>query len=369
MVGNTISLMNNFTTPFFTDTLAVGSLNRTSTVAVVYTPKSIPTPWPIELAGVIMTFASAIWTIIRVKKAAQKWWIAFAFTALNFIRAFSSFISVLKAFTHRDDPDGPGRWLAVSMVGSFTLATIPFSLKTPHPFKPFGVLTTCMSLTTFVLMLIVQWSKDVPGRLPYGGVEIIGGNCPVFIGSCNDTTIPWAKQIGCGWNMTTAPSFSPKTPVSIVEQYASMVMLWPIILLFGPLVWLSPLVLLLLWGMIDGMVQWVRKPTYDAEEEALKVGKKWLIALAVLQILFILSVGLISVTGNLITVAPNKVGQQVQVYGIVDSFGPPRNLTTEVAGNSWSDCFPIPLPTSNLGFITEWWDKQKRRPETWLGFT
>jgi hypothetical protein len=56
------------------------------------------------------------------------------------------------------------------------------------------------------------------------------------------------------------------------------------------------------------MVQWVRKPTYDAEKEALKMGKKWLIVLAVLQTIFILSVGLISVSGNLMTMAPHKVG-------------------------------------------------------------
>jgi hypothetical protein len=35
MAVTNASLVNNFTTPFFTDTLAVGLLNHTSTVAVV----------------------------------------------------------------------------------------------------------------------------------------------------------------------------------------------------------------------------------------------------------------------------------------------------------------------------------------------
>jgi hypothetical protein len=176
--------------------------------------------------------------------------------------------------------------------------------------------------------------------------------------------------MGCGWeNLTAAPAFSPKTAVSYVEQYSSMVVLWPFILLGGPLVWLSPLAPLMLWGMLDGMVRWLRNPTYDAEEEALKVGRKWLIAWAVLQILFVLSVGLISVVGHLMTVAPLRVEQKVQAYGIVDGLGPPRNLTAAAAGDSWSDCFTIPLPTSDLGFVAEWWDRHKGQPETWLGLT
>jgi hypothetical protein len=43
------------------------------------------------------------------------------------------------------------------------------------------------------------------------------------------------------------------------------------------------------------------------------------------------------------------------MYGTIDSLGPRRNPATEAVDKiAGPVVFAIPLPTSNLGFITEW---------------
>src|SRR5205814_8852906 len=140
----------------------------------------------------------------------------------NTVRSMSALISACEALTHANAHRG--RFMAPSALGALTLAIIPYIFRSPSPFNSVAIIDAIMAFTSMTMMTF--WPLSKPNALSYGKRVMLGGNCPVYVGSCNYLSSDWKQLAGCGWYNMSDPSFhfDGKTTLAEVEHYLGIVM-------------------------------------------------------------------------------------------------------------------------------------------------
>jgi hypothetical protein len=162
------------------------------------------------------------------------------------------------------------------------------------------------------------------------------------------------------------PPLDGKTVLSEEETYMGIMVFAPLILLGW---WFTIFFGVgFLWRMAKAVrkfAAWFRHLHWSRDRSLSRTGRRWIIALAVLQILATLSVGFVSIA------LPLTVSQDAEstivYYDFIGSSGPLRSLSAEPVGNSWVDCFRVEVPHENTGFLKSWWENTRDRLATYLG--
>ena len=94
---------------------------------------------------------------------------------------------------------------------------------------------------------------------------------------------------------------------------------------------------------------WFRKPHWNRNRELSSKKRRWLVILAGLEILLILVVGHASLLLHM--AEEGYMGNSSTKYNFIDSFGPPRDLSTQTTDGSWVDCFTVMAPSDRMGFF------------------
>ncbi|ORY16366.1 hypothetical protein BCR34DRAFT_584315 [Clohesyomyces aquaticus] len=376
--NQTISnVFNNFTSPYFTGAVTTATKNpsHNSTIAVVYAASTVPTPWPLIVASIGYSVITALWTLIgmlRPQKPSSSGKTLIGglfFTTTNTVRSTSVLISTCKALL-KPTVEGTGRFMPPSAIGALTLSIIPYIFRSPPPFDAVATIDTMMAFASLIMMTF--WPLSKPGLLSYGKKVMVGGNCPIAVTDCYGWPTLFERRAGCGWYNTSDPTykFDETTMLSTAEHMIGIFMFAPLILLGGWFcIFLGAVLVVMLGSAFTNIVKWLRRPNWDVPEMS-RSKRRWVIAICALKILFLVVIGVVSFALHRATEVPTSYSNGEkggQAFYFVDSFGPVRNLSAELAGESWSECFKVYLPTDSQGFLGAWWLEHKYRPETWLG--
>lgn len=351
---NVWSTSKNFTSPFYTEAIVHGvyDANHTSTVGIAFDRSTLPTPWPIIVASIGLSLITASWALYTIRKGSNRSWVAgLCFSLLNTVRSVAALVSASRALAGHG-----GLWPAPSATCALVLSNIPYTYRSPAPFDSVAIIDTLLSFTALGITGLAPWYRWE--GLSYGKMSIFGGNCPAFVALCPDQS--HLNYAGCGWIDPKDPDyqFDGSTIVSLVEKIIGMAF-------FAPLAFGSWIVVFLVIGLLakafSGITEWLSDPDWEPAncDKHRRRQKVFLI----LKVVFISIAGLATISAHLNQERPKPIYPSL----LLDSFGPVRNLSTESAGESWTDCFVVDLPWGRLGFMDIWWSTAKSRPEHILG--
>ncbi|KAK0655870.1 hypothetical protein B0T16DRAFT_451497 [Cercophora newfieldiana] len=377
-VANTSQELNNFTSPFFTGALTRGINGHLSSVAVVYTPSTVPTPWPILAASFGTSLLVALWAIIGGRAKLKSWPVGLALSIYLTIKSISYLVgaSIAAADTARD-PTGlsstAGRFFPASQLAIATLALLPYTITSPKPWDKLAIINSVVSFTCLTLVTFLPLTSNMKS-LRYAALTVVGGNCPVYVPSCSSMDIGqvWTTYAGCGAiaNATEDVSgyvFDGMTVLSTIEMYVGILIFAPLIIGGGwIMLFLGIWLLCSMAAAFSELVEWFMKPTWEQDKEISDKKRRWCIALAVVQILLIIAVGTTSMIAHMSE--EGHAGERAfrRKFSFIDCHGPPRNLSVQAAGESWVDCFTVGQPLDQMGFLVAWWNDTKTRPVAYL---
>ncbi|KAK0633185.1 hypothetical protein B0T14DRAFT_56838 [Immersiella caudata] len=378
-VANASRELNNFTSPFFTGALTRGINGHLSSVAVVYTPPTVPTPWPIIAASFGTSLLVALWALVGGRAKLKSWPVGLLLSiyltikSINFLTGAS-----IAASDMARDPSGlshtAGRFFPASQLAIATLALLPYTITSPKPWDKLAIINSVVSFTCLTLVTFLPLTNNMK-TLRYASLVVIGGNCPVYVPSCNPIDIgkTWTQYAGCGaiansTDDTLGYVFDGSTTLSTIEMYLGILIFAPLILAGGwVMLFLGVWLLVGMAAAFSELLEWFMKPNWVQDRELSDKRRKWCIALAVIQILLIMAVGTVSVLAHMHEEGYYaREGGFRRGFSFIDSSGPPRNLSAGAAGESWVDCFTVAQPLDQMGFLGAWWNDTKTRPVAYL---
>ncbi|KAH8669447.1 hypothetical protein BGZ60DRAFT_35275 [Tricladium varicosporioides] len=378
--------------------------NHLSAASIHYTQATLPTPWPVLLAGLLMSLGSAIKILISNSKKPTMVSIAIntAFSSLQVVRCVLAFLGACIAIKSHE-----GRFRPPSAIVVLLLSTIPYSLerrsfRISRVFAGIGILFAIITLSMMVAIRAKD-SNDYYGKwvLDFSG-NVTGysntGNCPFVVGQDDDprNTCPDPYYVGCGLNLIpddiyktnktlwqskisgqNPNTYHVRNKLALGETILGLILLIPGI--GGGFFILIPLGFVLMGSYIVWAVKFLRRPfavdPLDPNDE-LERYKKNTAKISTIAILIFIAVSF-----------PLHYLQQTRPTGfmVLDSFGPLEQAeyqTTDVwgvqkpmldswtgnsrNGTSWSDFFYVETPTDDWGFVNHWWIENRNRVENWL---
>jgi len=163
--------------------------NHTSTVALVYGKNTVPTPWPIYLAGLLISLGTAIYSTISgrpdpnsVEKRHVRAIIGFFMSLYQAIRAVSGFIGLCLALSNQG-----GHYLAPSAITCVLLSLVKGTLDVgAYSFaRTIMGLGASFAVVTLIIMIILQ-VFDPNGAGYYAEWLVVNGNCPRVVSDLSD---------------------------------------------------------------------------------------------------------------------------------------------------------------------------------------
>ena len=164
---------------------------------------------------------------------------------------------------------------------------IPYIITSPQPWDNLAIINvvtmfTCLAVATFIPM------GDGLKMVRYGMLGISGGNCPVYVDSCQYLGNDFQQFAGCGWykndTQDTIGPFNGKTVLSEAETCIGILIFAPLILAGGWFaILLSVGLLYQMAGAVKDFAAWFRHPHWSRDRSLSTKRRNWLIALAILQ--------------------------------------------------------------------------------------
>jgi len=310
-VANTSVELNNFTSPFYTSALTLGIHGHLSSLSVVFTPQTVPTPWPIIAASLGTSLLVALWAIVGGRAKLKSWPVGFILSLYLTIKSISSLVgaSIAAADTARD-PTGlsytAGRFFPALQLAISTLALLPYTITSPKPWDKLAIINSVVSFTCLTLVTFIPLTNDMKS-LRYAALTVIGGNCPVVVSSCSTADIgkAWTQLAGCSAIASTTDSsrgyvFDGMTTLSSIEMYLGILIFAPLILAGGwAMLFLGVWLLCSMASAFSELVEWFMSPNWVQDKEISDKQRRWCTALAVIQILVIVAVGSASVIAQM----------------------------------------------------------------------
>lgn len=390
---------SNVSSPVNSTSVTIGVNNHTSTVALVYGENTFPTPWPVLVLGLTISFATSVWGIYsqyrlyRDVKDRKRLFersgrllpprplelgstlVTTVSMAVSTIRASSAFIQAVKAMK-----GGSGRFTSGSTILTINLSLIPYMYQVSDPdasivASAFALGVRFLALADFILAVGAGAMMDVaflrPSEPYYSKWYQTGGNCPIFVGSC-----PALPIVGCGLNDSTLAGASglPLDDPNMLnganylryEGYIEAILFWIIMGLV--VIFLLSVFYSAARGAARGESPWQQTTSQAPNQEEEKTPHEKFIDELLGSILGkVLNPPTILVTAAITITLHCLQEMRPKSIAVVDSFGPLRNASTLVANStSWSDCFMVHPPADHYGFLSFWWQKYQDRLETLL---
>jgi hypothetical protein len=380
--------------PFNTSSLAMGENNHLSTVGLVYTENTFPTPWPILIINIAVSIVTGGFGVIsdfrlvtqKAKKERSMGLISVIITiacvAYQTIRCISEFYNSIKAFRRENGKFASGLSTAGLILSLYPYLTptwmvLPdISTRTKNFWSIVQIIAYIDSFIALTVTAMVFGAYLRPSALYYGKTFLSGGNCPFVVTSCS--SLP---QVGCGLDNSTIAGtnyIKPGNPDSThwtnyirSAEYVQSIMFFISI----GLIVLPTCVFSCIFSCIAGydsgrrsaraeqqsqyqLSQYLEPEDPEPENLALRTNEdseegKWAgVLFRAVSIFMILIFAAIEIPLHYVQEAkPRSIS-------VLDSFGPLQwaNATTD----SWSDCFQLHAPADRNGFLSTWWQTYQK---------
>jgi hypothetical protein len=200
--------------PFNATSITNGTFNpsHTTTATLVYTPHTVPTPWLVLTFGYIHSFVTLLLGIKRIwnpkRKSAFKKLYAMSNTIYTCYRFIAAFHKAILSARNPEVPTEDVFQLDFMILSGLTHQTSDIFNDSPVVNWLINVVVWMLSM----LLVVPSWQsalRVVQRKEPYYSKwEIVGGNCPLPVGSCQHL-----KYFGCGQEtLSDGLGIAPKDP-------------------------------------------------------------------------------------------------------------------------------------------------------------
>jgi hypothetical protein len=377
-------LLNSTPVQFVGTNLGEWNGSHTSNVSIVYSNSTIPTPWPLLLAGQLISLGTAALTLAKGEysysspnsKIIHTKAIALAGPVLyQVIRAVASFASLCKALEGTG-----GHFMPVS--GSWGLA---ISLMPAYCDEEMHVITRLLAgIGILIAFLEASIMANVQIFHPknigyYGKWFTTGGSCPRLVGDLDGWACFDQYYVGCGVDTlisgnqssvnadnttlhsgqmpTRDPNFLRLHNLIAVSEYGFSLITWAM----APLAVLGQFAVLI-WFSYENLDKFFGFDTASTEE-----GGAYGVSLASLPTILIFIVVFFpmhytSQTKPVSFVVQDSIGNISAAALKYNNGGQPvwQNWTGEgVDGKTWTDFFLVETPADRYGFLHYWWNTEE----------
>jgi hypothetical protein len=370
--------------------------NHTSTAALIYKESTLPTPWPILLAGYLFSLATALFSsvpgCIKLQRdnyddgAPPSHFLAIISSAIagyQSLRAVFAFGAVCQALAETG-----GRYMAPSGILVLTVSMIPyvFDVNVYGAFRVLAGVGLVCNLITHTMLLIAQHADY------YGKWYLVGGNCPKIIGRSKDVrSCPQQYFVGCFVDKLARRGDAKSTVKSgyfAAQPRDKIYIRNPIYVgeaILGATDILIEITLVVnLYYSLEGIRNILRKAnmllsrpfmfSHNLESFEDKT------ALTLVTAIFTLIFGVVAFPINYVTqtrstsfVVQDAVGNfseaMIQLGNETFDVGEPLWQTwtgNGVNGSVWTDFFLASTPSDRYGFLELWWRSHRSRVWHWL---
>ncbi|KAI9859283.1 MAG: hypothetical protein M1813_007057 [Trichoglossum hirsutum] len=381
----------NFTSPIANDNIQYGLVNpvHSSTMSIVYTSSTLPTPWPILLAGLLWSLLSAIRGMLPQRSKPSQV-IYFSFSVIAFIRCLAALIAACEALATTG-----GRFRPASAVVVLLLSTLPYALN-PRSYRLSRALAAIGTILVFITlsMMIAVRAKDSNNY--YAKWVLTGGNCPAIIGKSMLNICPPLYYVGCGLSLPEVAKatdaelrmsfMQPQNPntfkdtnkLALGETILGLLLIAPFILLgIGFTLFVIATAMYTLWEVFVWLFESFARPFETDWDEGGEDNVRFTATVAVVVILVYIAVSF---------PLHYDIQTKSRMFVVFDGFGnlQPANLQVghdyydsgdiiwsswtgdSANGTSWGDFFLVQTPTDRLGFLGHWWKTNKVRIMNWI---
>jgi hypothetical protein len=334
--------------------------SHTSNATLVYSPQSLPTPWPILTVGYFVTFFSAFWGAFSSFQQYKIYQglngsrshgyhpskvvtsslnvLAYIITNLRSLAAFAQAVQAAENGNHRFEDIMAISALIISNSQYLFLDVIPNSQRASM-MRHFNYLLRLLSLLVTVLAFIACFILlgvvvDDDGFF-YGRWNLEGGNCPVTVSECSPQ-----PYVGC-----RDPNFSGGVRINQKNlntvnsaNYIRLEQLIAGIFIITAFVFFLPAISLQCKAIRDAHL----------EVEETTAVRRWLHFGACIVVV------LISIVSVPISASQQKHPKSIIVIDSLGSVVPAANANA----STWSDCFEIKAPSDKNGFLNVWWQER-----------
>jgi hypothetical protein len=390
------------------------NLTHTSNISIVYTPQTLPTPWPFLVLSFLISFLTALWGFASNKwhlspssligksssveksnhdyergqelarqeysfptaplpysteHTKQQKWSTFELVfnlfllALATLRSVAATVGAIKAFVNNT-----ARWAPPSALAMLLISTWPYALNHQFPHMVFRILA---ALDTFIVLgslalttAGIFFRRDVPY---YGKYSLAGGNCPFTLSSCPPAGFPITgcyADPGGVWSLQSLDINSGTDPngnldINLVaqgERIIGALIFAPFIIAFPFGIWLAKIC----WGGVNRK----RKLKPEIRDDPWRYNRYRLAKYFAFALVLIVGIAVSSLWLHI-----HAMKRTSPVIVVVDGFGP-RSVTGGEGpfgggkgDDSWTDCFNVTVPQSSNGFWHEWTDAQRSEVE------
>ena len=381
----------------------VGLHNHSSTVGLIYANNTFPTPWPILTVSILYSFITSLWALISDYRILKKRFRNPSMPAMTVIRTVlmlgSQTIRIFSVCTSSiaalQNVDG-GKFASPLSSLTLTLSMVPYLNSvwvhvpdTSYRTKVFWTAVQAVAAVNTIISIVITCITFVgflrPADPYYSKSYLSGGNCPIVVSSCLDTSM-----VGCGLDNKTLAGKSyvnPQDPNIIhwanyirAEGYIESILFWissPLSLFaFGSLLFLAVVNMgLVIASPFSSTARVAFRqqaassyPKYQQEgpanptqtidnvyNEALEGGLGQKASSPLLILIF----AAIEIPLHYLQEAKPR-----SVY-VIDSLGPLVEANSTLT--SWSDCFKIHAPADHYGFLNTWAQNYANETAVYLG--
>ncbi|KAN0076679.1 hypothetical protein V8E54_006821 [Elaphomyces granulatus] len=365
-----------------------------SNVSIVYSNATLPTPWPVLLAGLLWSFLSTLRLWLFSGKGRTSRFVACGLVLVTTLRCIAAFVAAVQAMEIAG-----GRFRPPSAVITLLLSALSFLFKPGYGVSYIlAIISSFFAFITLTMMVAIRIRNE---NDYYAKWLVVGGNCPIIVGIDTLTPCPFISYVGCGLDQipqtnelalannalygsyrsnNNPNTFENRNHLVLGELVLGLLLLTPFMIGFGIVLLFLACIFYLIWEALK-LVAWSLAHPFrvlSLEEDDLGPNEKRLG-------FFVGPVFALIIAIYIATSFPLHYVQERHPTGffVLDSYGPLQpaeyqdttyygivqgSWTGDSANGtgSWSDYFYVETPAEDLGFLDYWWEENVGRAMNWL---